>query len=154
MVAEVEIRNAEDFAELAKRIRQHADAKALRRELFSGLQRATKGLRAEMQEAIVPALPTRGGLASFVRARAKLSTQSRTGGTTAGVRIVSGNRGGPNLARYNAGRFRHPVFGRGWVEQSAGVTPGFLDVTFDRAAPPVRKEVLRVMGEVARKVAT
>lgn len=150
---DMDVRGAEEFAELAQRIKVHADAKALRKELYAGLNRSTKGIRDDMKNSIAPALPTSGGLAARVASSARLSTRSASSGRNIGVRIVAGAKGG-NLSAMNRGRFRHPVFGAGpWVEQTEGVRAGFLNQPFLQKAAEVQRDVAKVMDEIARKVA-
>lgn len=154
-MGDVELRGAEDVDALVRRIRLHADAKAIRRELYQGLNRATKPVREDMKASILPSLPSRGGLAALVYAKASITTSAK-GGKWAGVSIKArGRKGGGDIARMNrTGRLRHPVFGnRGaWVTQSAGVNPGFLDDAFKNARPDVTRAVSRVLDEIARKV--
>jgi hypothetical protein len=153
-VPEVEIRGAEDVDRLVRSIRAHADAKALRKELYAGLNRVTKGVREDMKASIGPSLPSRGGLAALVMAKASLTTGPASG-RNAGVRIrARARKGGGDLKRMNEGRLRHPVFGnrRVWVQQTAGVIPGFLDDSFEKQKPEISRAVQRVMDDIARKV--
>lgn len=149
---DVTIRGSDDVDALVRRIRTHADAKALRKELYAGLNRVTKPVREDMKASIGPSLPSRGGLAALVMARASLTT-SATSGRHAGVRIRARHKD-YDLKRLNAGRLRHPVFGnrRVWVSQTAGIIPGFLDDSFEKQKPEIARGVLRVLDEIARKV--
>lgn len=151
-MADFEVRGADDVDDLVRRIRTHADAKALRKELYAGLNRVTKGVRDDMKANIGPSLPSRGGLAALVMAKVSLTT-SAAAGRNAGVRIRARHRD-YDLKRLNEGRLRHPVFGnRGaWVQQTAGVNPGFLDEAFDKNKPEIARGVQRVLDEIARKV--
>lgn len=151
-----EVRGADDVDALVRRIRTHADAKALRRELYAGLNRVTKGVRADMKASIGPSLPSRGGLAALVMAKASLTT-SAISGRNAGVRIKARSRKGgtEQLARMNReGRVRHPVFGnrKKWVDQTAGIDAGFLDEPFEKSKPEVARSISRVLDDIARKV--
>lgn len=149
---DVELHGAEDVDALVRRIRTHADAKALRKELYAGLNRVTKDVRGDMKANIGPSLPSRGGLAALVMAKVSL-TSGAVAGKNAGARIRARHRS-YDLKRLNAGRVRHPVFGNrtAWVEQTAGVNPGFLDEAFDKNKPEVTRGVQRVLAEIARKV--
>lgn len=151
-MADLELRGADDVDALVRRIRMHADAKALRKELYAGLNRVTKPVREDMKASIGPSLPSRGGLAALVMAKASLTT-SATSGRNAGVRIRARHKD-YDLKRLNQGRLRHPVFGnRGvWVQQTAGINPGFLDDSFEKQKPEIARGVLRVLDEIARKV--
>lgn len=152
MAGDFEVRGAEDLRELNARIRSHADRKAIQRELYAGLNRATKGIRDDQKASIPASLPSRGGLASLVHGSARLSTRMRHSGASAGIRIQATDKQ-HDLARMNAGSLRHPVYGRGaWVTQTAGVDAGFLDEPVKKAGPDVARAILRVMADIARKV--
>lgn len=152
---EVELRGAEDVDALVRRIRTHTDAKALRKELYAGLNHETKSVREDMRASIGPSLPSRGGLAALVMAKASLTTTASQG-RNAGVRIrVRGRKGGGDIGRMNrTGIVRHPVFGnRGtWVSQTEGVDAGFLDEPFMNSKPQVARGIQRVLDDIARKV--
>ena len=151
-MADVEIRGGEDVDALVRRIRSHGDAKALRKELMRGLNRATKPVRDDMKASIGPSLPSRGGLAALVMAKASLSSQALSG-RNAGVRIKARRRDGGDLRRLNAGRLRHPTFGhRPWVQQTEGINPGFLDEAFENDKPAVARAVTRVLEDIARRI--
>lgn len=149
---DVTLRGSDDVDALVRRIRTHADAKAIRKELYAGLNRVTKPVREDMKASIGPSLPSRGGLAALVMAKASLTT-SATSGRNAGVRIRARHKD-YDLKRLNQGRLRHPVFGnrRVWVQQTAGINPGFLDDSFEKQKPEIARGVLRVLDEIARKV--
>lgn len=149
---DITLRGTEDVDALVRRIRTHADAKALRKELYAGLNRVTKPVREDMRASIGPSLPSRGGLAALVMAKASLTT-SATAGRNAGVRIRARHKE-YDLKRLNEGRLRHPVFGSRsvWVEQTAGINPGFLDESFEKQKPEIARGIQRVMDDIARKV--
>lgn len=151
-----EIRGSDDIAALVKRINAHADKKAFRKELYSGLNRASKGVREEMKESTgePPVLPTRGGLQALLKSKQSVTTSMR-GGKYAGVRVtVKSRKGGADLASiHRTGRVRHRVFGTNrWVTQSVGVKPHWMDETFEDQKPHVKREIVRVMEDIARKV--
>lgn len=138
-------RGADDLDALRTRIKRHANAKDLQRDLTSGMRKATAEVRRDMKAAIPPSLPSRGGLAASVHRGARLNTStSRTG-----VRIKVGKVGG-----LNEGKLRHPVHGnrKVWVQQTEGIDPGFLDEEFDKSRPQLQRAVVRVMQEIARKI--
>lgn len=148
----MEVRGAQDVDDLVKRLRTHADAKALRKELFAGLNRASKPARAEMIEAIPDALPRSGGLADRVKSKTTSRTTAKSG-KWAGVSIRFSSRGG-DIRTLTGKRLRHPVFGgRTWVDQTAGVDPTVFPKAFEKQAPEIQRAVLRAMEDVARKVA-
>lgn len=149
--------NADDIDNLVKALRTHADAKALRKELYSGLNRVSKPIREEMKKATgePDALPTGHGLQAVAESKQSV-TASVSGGRNAGLRIrVKGRKGFDLGSVYRTGRLRHPVFGNRnvWVTQSQGVQPKWMDPTFEEQRAPVSKAMIDVLEGVARKVA-
>lgn len=118
----------------------------MRRELYAGINRTTKPLREQAQQAALRDLPQRGGLAATV-AKRKPSTRSR-GGANPRVTIIAKGAG----ASTDKGFVRHPVFNTGrWVVQKTKGA-GWFTETLRQGAPTVRKELLDVIKTVARKV--
>jgi hypothetical protein len=144
---------SEDVDNLVRTIRTHADAKALRRELSVGLNRATKNVRGQMIDAIPNALPRGGGLAEQFKATTSAGTTSAKSGKYAGVSIRFRNKG-YDIRTLTGQRLKHPVFGnRGvWVEQTAGVDPDAFAAEFEKQKPDVQRAIVRVLEDVARKV--
>lgn len=144
--------NAGDVDNLVRAIRTHADAKALRRELYSGLNRATKGIRGEMIEVIPAALPRRGGLAEQMAAKVTSRTTAKSG-KYAGVSMRFSSKG-YDIRTLTGKRLRHPVFGNRsvWVEQSEGVDGDRFPDEFDQQKPEIQRAIVSVLEEVARKV--
>lgn len=152
MPGDFELQGADDVDALVRRIRTHADAKVIRRELYAGLNRATKPVRDDMKASIAPSLPSRGGLAALVMAKVSLTTAAKSG-KWAGVSIKARHKS-YDLRRLNQGRLRHPVWGNRsvWVEQTKGVNPGFLDEAFKKSKPEITRDIQRVLADIARKV--
>lgn len=149
----MEIRGADDVDALVRNIRQHADAKAFRRELNRGINSISKEVRREMQAVIPDALPRRGGLADLVASRTT-SRATVKGGRYAGVSMRFSSKGSD--IRLVAGkRLRHPVFGNRnvIVEQTEGLRPDVFPETFQAAAPRVQSALVEVLNDIARKVA-
>ena len=148
-MGDIEIRGADQFQALGKRIRQHADKKALQKELYAGLNRETKEVREAMKKSIPEALPS--GFGEKVARESGIQTRSRGGGSGVGVRIITGKRHALRTMN-DGGYFRHPVYGNrnNWVTQR--ISGKFLDAAFEKGAPGVRKALLKVMADVARKV--
>lgn len=143
---DLSIRGAEQLGDLAKQLRAAGDeGKGLKRELYRGLNRATKPLKAEAQKEAGSRLPQSGGLAALV-AKSKFSTRTRTGRDPA-VTITAKGTG----ATTDKGFVRHRVFGRGpWVRQS--VEPGWFTDTMRAGAPAVRKELNEAIETVADQI--
>ena len=151
-MADFEIRGAEDVDRLVRAIRAHADAKALRKELFSGLNRAAKQIKGPMIEVIPAALPRRGGLAAQVQSSTRMRATAKSG-KYAGVsmRFASSKH---DIRTLVGKRLRHPVYGNRsrWVTQTKGVDPAVFTGEFNKQKPEVMNQILDVMNEVARKV--
>jgi hypothetical protein len=151
-MADFEIRGADDVDALVRRMRTHADAKAIRKEMYQGLNRSTKGVRADMKDAIPKALPRGGGLAGEVQSSTRFNTSAKSG-RNAGVTIWARNRR-RDLRLLMGKRLRHPVFGnrRNWVTQTAGVNPDVFGKAFEDQKHDVARDITRVMENIARKV--
>jgi hypothetical protein len=145
-MGEVTVRGAEELALVAARLRQVGD-RDLRKELLSGLNRATKPLKEDVKQSALRTLPQRGGYARQVAA-GKIATKNRMTGRNPGVRVVS------QLGRgADRGQLRHPVFGNKQVWVVQPVTPGWFTKPLETGADKVRGEVLDVLEQVARKLA-
>lgn len=151
-MADFEIRGADDVDALVRRISQHADAKAIKREMFQGLNRSTKDVRADMKDSIPRALPQRNGLAGTFQKTTRFRTSAKSG-KYAGVTIWANNRG-HDIRTLMGKRLRHPVFGNRskWVTQTAGVNPTVFEKSFEDQKPDVTRDIKRVMEDIARKV--
>jgi hypothetical protein len=143
---------SDDVDHLVRAVRTHADAKAIRREMYQGLNRATRGVRENMVDAIGDALPRRGGLAAQMQHMVSGRASAKSG-KYAGVSLRFTSRG-YDIRTLTGRRLRHPVFGNRavWVEQTAGVNPEAFPGEFDRQRPDMLRAVSRVMEDIARKV--
>lgn len=152
-MADFEVRGAEDIDRLVRAIRAHADSKALRKELYSGLARVTKNVKGPMIEVIPAALPKRGGLAAEVKSSTRVRISPRAG-RYAGVRMRFASSK-HDIRTLVGKRLRHPVYGNRerWVSQTAGVSPTVFTFAFEHQKPAVRRAIIGVMNDVARKVA-
>lgn len=129
---------------------KEAGRKDLRKELFAGLNRGTKPLRADIKANALATLPSSGGLA----ARAAASNITVRGGG-ARVTIVArpSKRGGQfDPDRLNAGAVKHLTYGHApLVDQR--VTPGWFNKPIIAGQDDVVRELLEGIEEVARKLA-
>lgn len=142
------VQGANELAVIAAHLKRTGD-REVRKELFAGLNRATKPLKADVKRSALDTLPRRGGLASVI-SKAKLSTSNRASGKNPGVRIT-GASPGHALRPIDAGEVRHPVFGNNvWVTQK--VTPGFFTKPLEAGVDTVRKELLDVLEQIAAKL--
>ena len=150
-MADLRVEGADKFDVLAKALKRIGD-KGLSKELYAGLNRATKPLKEAAKESAGENLPRRGGLNKRV-AKARLSTRRR-GGRNPGVRIVA--KGMAQLERIDKlGRVRHPVGGHRdrWVDQEIPEAKGWFTEPMQAGAPEVRKELVKTLDDVARKAA-
>lgn len=147
---DVRITGADQLGDLGKRLRSAGeDGKGLRKELYRGINRATKPAKADAKAAAARELPQRGGLARLV-ASSRFSTRTRTGGRNVGVSIVAK---GTAVRTTDRGFLRHPVFGNREVWVTQRVDPGWFTETLQKSAPKVRREVLDAMRDVAEQIA-
>lgn len=150
-MVEVSIKS-EDVDNLVRAIREHADSKALKKELYGGLNSVTKEVRADMKANVNPfTTPTSGGLTALMVGSTRFSAYAKPGRYAAvGIKV----RGRGSLAAMNfKGSFRHPVRNSGeWVSQSAGVRKGLLTEPFQDSKPKVQHAIEEVLDGVARKV--
>lgn len=152
MAEDFVVRGADDVDELVRKIRTHADAKALRKELYSGLNRVTKDIRGELVEVFPAALPTRGGLSALLQGSTRWNTSAKSG-KYAGATLWAKNRS-HDIRTLTGKRLRHPVYGhRGtWVNQTAGVEPQVVTGKFEQQKPDVQRALLDVLNTIAKKV--
>lgn len=151
MAGGIEVQGAEDIDRLVKSIRTHADSRALRRDLFQGLNREAKSVGAEMRGVVPRAVPRRGGFAA--RLQAGLAMETKQAGQWTGVRMRFRSTT-YDIRVLNGSPLRHPVFGnrRAWITQTAGLSPEVFTDTFQQQKPEMVRAVHRVLEDVARKV--
>lgn len=145
---DIRVEGANDFRALARRLREAGD-KDLQRELYRGISRAVKPIRADIQESALATLPHRGGLGALI-AKSKIRVQRRTGGATVGIRMIGSSD--HDIAAMNRGIVRHPLFGnkKRWYRQA--VVPRWWDKPTEEAGPTAREEIVKVMEDVKRKI--
>ena len=150
----VEINGAEQFAVLAKRLKELGD-KELSREFSRSITAATRPLVRGIRQSARDTLPHAGGLAARV-AKTPIRTQRRTSSRTAGVRIVG--RDPYNIANLDKGRLRHPVFAdsskprKQWTWVNQRVKPGWWTTPTELAGKSVQVQVEKAMAAVKRKL--
>jgi hypothetical protein len=150
----ITVNGADEFARLSRQLKE-AGQKGLQREFTQAISRSVKPLKAELPASARTHLPRRGGLAERV-AGSRIGFTRRTSGRGVGLRVQAKNA--YHLAQMDKGFVRHPVFKRRgeesrsfvWVTQR--VIPGWFTDPTDAAAPRIRREVLRAMDDVARKI--
>lgn len=153
MVAELRIEGADKFGTLAKALRKYGD-KDLRKELYTGINRAVKPLTQEVKDSTQNFLPRRYAieLAKSLRIR----TRRRAGQNpavylAAKAKTKAGKE--RDLASLNRGRLRHPLYGnrRYWYDQQ--VSPNWWDDTLLKGAEQVREELVNVIDDIGIRLA-
>lgn len=150
MPVELRIEGARNLEKLSKKLKAAGDA-TLRKELYAGINRATKPAKTAIKEAARRELPKKGGLNEFI-AKSSVTTRTRGGGKNPGVQIVAKKKG-HDIRAIDRGRLRHPVWGnrRVWVTQQ--IKPGFFTDTIGAQINDLRRAVIKVLDDIARKVA-
>lgn len=142
--------DSDDVANFVRAIRQHADAKAFRRELNREISSASKPVREAMRASAIASLPARGGLQARMAGIASKGRTTAAGGRNAGVRINFAKKGyDPRTLR---GRIRHPLFGHGpWFANTAA-QPDAIEIEFQLQRPEVQRAIQAALDDIARKV--
>jgi hypothetical protein len=153
MPVEVYFKKGAGFDTLAAKFRAAGnEGKGLRKGLYKEILRTTKPLKQDAKKNAKAILPKRGGLARRV-ASSSFSTKTRIIGGGAGVQIIAKGKGqAKSVKQIDAGRVRHPVFGRKnrWVTQS--VPSGWFTDAMVRGAGKIRDGVQRAVDEVLSKL--
>jgi hypothetical protein len=144
----VEVRGVEVLERAGKALR--GAEKHYRRELFRGLNTASKPLREAVQESIPDYMPNRGGYAKTLQASHSPRTQVKTGGRDPSIRIISRTKGGVKrkVKALEEGKLAHPVFGNRRVWRTQSIRPGFFTEPMRAGAPEVRDEMIDAIGRV------
>jgi hypothetical protein len=155
--------DVKDVKEIAKRLRQMANGRELRKALVAALKSAAEpaASRARSRVRAIPhrsASKSKGGSLGG-RVAAQVRVKAATGGKSAGVRVSVNKRSGlprgftnaPHRLNRPAG-WRHPVYGRGvWVVQVG--QPGWFDEPMRDSQPEARRKAAEVLKETAQKIA-
>lgn len=143
---DISVKGAEQLKSLAKDLR--AADKDIKREAMRELRAAGKPAGEAIRTAYGAELPHRGGLADRIR-RSTISVQIRAAGVSIGAQVKLRNK--HDLRSIEAGRLRHPTFGRGeWVDQKVPAEIG--GKAFEREAPMVQRHMLAALDRVAAKI--
>lgn len=130
------------------------EGQGLRRELYKAISDAAGPLAREIRNVghLMPYMPDRY---ARVLAGDLAVTAAKRGGARASVAIKAKGRVHKRQVQHlNAGLLKHPVFGdrKVWKTQTGGMRPGFFTDPTARAAPGIRKLVLRAMDETGKKI--
>jgi hypothetical protein len=153
---EIQVVGVEQLAAVARDLKAAGD-RDLRKELFRGIQRGARPLKAEARAAALDELPQSGGLAARV-ASAKFTVNVRLGARNPSIRITGKGQIGSvtgnvyDLNSMDRGRIRHMTYGhKPWKDQT--IKPGWFSDRMERAADTgVRAEILSAMTTVQNKL--
>lgn len=153
-MGDFEVRGAEKFEKVAKALKQAGD-KELRKELYAGINRAAKPMTKNVKDSTPKYLPRRYALE--LSKTVKISVRRRGAGRNPAVYLVAKAKTSTgkdrDLASLNRGRLRHPLFGnrKHWYDQR--VRPDWWTDPLLESAPQARKEIVKAIDGVARKLA-
>lgn len=137
--------DARGFAEFAAKAK--AVEPKVRRGINQSLRDIAKPVGVEAIKAGAAGMPHRGGLASRVASRGRVSVTR----TATSVRMILGGRKGPWIGRFDEGSLRHPTFGHApWRDQqipAAGFSTPIVE-----AAPQLSDELAAKVGQIMREL--
>lgn len=141
-------RGVQQLAALSVALKDQAN-RGLKNELAKSLRRATKKPIGIARQNARDRLPRKGGLAELV-AGSKISTRNRITGKNPSITVVAANPN--NIRAVNAGKVRHPVFGRetNWTVQT--VPAGWWSDAWKEGGPDAKREVAAALRETSRKL--
>lgn len=152
MVVDLNVRGLRELKHLGEQMKDAPQE--LRREMFRGINRATKEPRRQTLKELAERLPHSGGASTAIRKDTKLNTKRNMRGRNVGIRVIAKS---PRTVQRmnNRGVLRHPVFGNRsiWIAQDVPGLQGWFDEPMEKSAPQVRQEILEVLDNVANKIA-
>ena len=148
-MARLDVYTDAELRRLAFMLRK-ADAKDLREELRKGQREAFRPLQKKVKENAAAMLPKRGGYNAVMARAVKVTVLTKLQGDISVVAHVyaSGRKEHRDVAAVNAGRLRHPLFGRRRHWFTTTVAPRFVH----RAVDELPDEVLDKSAEAAERV--
>lgn len=153
MGADLRIEGSDKLGALSEALRRYGTV-GLEKELYDGITRAVEPLVAAVKKSLKGHLPDRyaEAVATSLVERAVRLTGSNPGvRLTASAKNVRGKQ--RDLVSLNKGRLRHPLYGNRewWYDQD--VKKGFWDEPLADASDEVRKELVKVLDNIAEELA-
>jgi hypothetical protein len=160
---DVSITGAAALRRVAAQVRASGD-KGLGREMSRGLQRAAKPVQAAIRREYLK-LPVAGGYAGVFSKSVRFRTAVRTGARTASFRLLTyadGAHQRRDIDAVEAGRLRHPVYGRTragragrrtsnpWAVQA--IAGGYHRRGTDSAADEAESEMAKVLDDLSSRL--
>ncbi|MFN2384138.1 MAG: hypothetical protein ABR559_07740 [Gemmatimonadota bacterium] len=149
MTIQLKVRGAHELAALSRRLKTAGNKRELERELFRGLNRAVKPIRAGVKASALETLPSGGGLAAIV-AKSKITVRRRTSGAGVGIRMVGSHE--HDIRAMDRGKLRKPLFGdkRHWYMQL--LQPGWWTTPTQEGGEDARGEIVRVVAHIKKRI--
>lgn len=146
---QIEVRGRQQLQALDRALR--GVDKQLKRDTYRALNRTVKPLTAAVKESTGDYVPE--AYAAELSSSLRIRTQRRSSALSLKATAKSRTGKPRELGRLEAGRMRHPLWGnrRHWFDQS--VKPGFWTKPLEKGAPVVRKELVKVLDDIALKIA-
>jgi hypothetical protein len=147
----------EELSQLARELKEAGDL-GLKKELFKGIGRAGKPMKAAAKKGAEEALPKEGGLAEEIAA-SRFTVRSALLGKNPRVTITGKGRENDSgrehdLRAMDRGRIRHPSWGRrgakDWKTQT--VRPGWFTEAMEKASPAAREELQKAVDTILHKL--
>jgi hypothetical protein len=133
---------------------RNAHAVDLEKELKQSQRAAVRPLSREIKAEALATLPGRGGYGATMSRAIRVTTSVGLGRGTLTARVyASGKVEHRDVAAVNAGRIRHPLFGRRKYWYVTSVASGFVDRPVARLIDRVRDEAAAGVDRVLQKIA-
>lgn len=164
MALQVRLDGAAQLRQVAAQIRATGD-KGLGREMSAALRKATRPVQAAVRREAEAVMPTGGGYRNVVTRSLKFRLSVRTSARRASLTLrtfAAGKGERRDIRALNAGRLRHPVFGRSRTVRGRGRVPnpwavtrirsGFHDRGTAAAADEAVREIRTVLDDFASRL--
>lgn len=155
MPLDMTVEGADKLARTAAALKRAGD-RELSKQLGKAVTATVKPAKKRVKSSTVDFLPRRGGLAKRV-SKTTLSHKTRKSGKSPRVTVLAkpGHKTLRDPYRVDRGRIKHPVFGQAhsraaWVFQD--VKPGWFSTPMRESAPEARKELVKAMDDLVRKI--
>lgn len=165
MAIDVRVEGAAELRRVAAQIRAEG-RKDLSREMGKALSRAADPLKQKIRESAAETMPRSGGYAGAFEKSLRFRASQRGSGDSAAYSLstyADGESERRDIRALEAGKLRHPVFGRSRPGRRKGervanpwtvtsIRPGFHKRATAKAADEAVKQLNQVVGDFARRL--
>lgn len=161
---EVRVSGAAQLRKVAVGIRATGD-KGLGRQMGRALAATTKPLQREIAAEAERVMPNRGGYRGLLSKSLRHKTSQRTSARNSSIRLITyadGTGERRDVEALEAGRLRHPVFGRSRTVRGRGrvpnpwtvtkIKPGFHERGTENAGDEAEQRLLGVLDDFAARL--